>query len=67
MGTWHEMEDQRFGVRLVAAFDLLFPRKLDAFARFLVRLPRWLTQATEKEREEVRRLLEDRLTEDRTP
>lgn len=52
------LRNKRFGVRLMAAFDLLFPRTFAAFGRLLMRLPKWLTGVTEKEKDMVRRQLD---------
>lgn len=48
---WTEMRGQRFGVRLMAALDLLFPRLFVALGRFLARCPKWLTKASDEDRE----------------
>lgn len=45
-----ELRKQRFGVRLMGAFDLLFPRSFVSFTKFLAWLPQWLTKASDADR-----------------
>lgn len=49
------VRDARFAVRAVSALDILFPRVYRAVGRLLAWLPRWLTWATKKEQEILRR------------
>lgn len=46
---WTLLRDARFGVRAMAALDLLFPAAFNALGRFLVRCPKWLTKATDED------------------
>lgn len=48
------LREKRFGVRLMAAFDLLFPAAYMSLGRYLARCPQWLTKASDEDRELMR-------------